>query len=424
MAARSLNQSQGPLTCVHIITRMDKGGSAENTFLTVRDLQRQKYRPILIYGPTTESRMPPQEMEARRRDLQQLRDDGIGIMLCPHLVRRISLFHDCLAFFWLITTLRRLRPHIVHTHTSKAGILGRWAAFFNRVPIICHTPHGHVYYGYFGGLKETFFKWLERVTSLITHKIVCLTDGEKTDHLQFKIAPEHNFLVCPSGVDIKRINKGNNHTLSKEWQKRLGIHHDDLVIGTVGRLVEIKGPIFLLMAGREILAQKPEALFCFLGSGPLKEELETKAEAWGISHRVRFIPWEPDPAPILALYDIFVLPSLNEAMGRAIVEAMAMKKPVIATRIGGIPDLVHDGVNGLLVPPSHSSALAEAILRLADDPEMVQRMGRMSEQMAKGYSLEVMIKKIEEMYQDLLLSQGHVSEPQIKKLVYPHLSDI
>jgi len=111
--------------------------------------------------------------------------------------------------------------------------LGRWAAFFNQVPIICHTPHGHVYYA-----------------------------------------------------------------------------------------------IFFLMAGREILAQKPKALFCFFGSGPLKEELETKAKAWGISHRVRFIPWEPDPAPILALFDIFVLPSLNEGMGRAIVEAMAMKKPV------------------------------------------------------------------------------------------------
>ncbi len=380
---------------------MDKGGSAENTFLTVKHLSRDRFKPALIIGPTTESGMSEQEKKAKYEELQGLVKDGIRVEVCPYLYRRISLFHDLMAFFWLLVAIRRLRPEIVHTHTSKAGILGRWAAFFNRVPIILHTPHGHIFYGYFGPGKRVFFLWMERITSLITHRIICLTEGEKADNIHLKIAPEHRFSVCPSGVNIQAMKKGTNPGISKDWQKRLGISQEDLVIGTIGRLVKIKGPDFLLKASREVLARKPNAMFCFLGSGPLKEDLERMAKEWGIINRARFIPWEQDPNHILAFFDIFVFPSLNEGMGRALVEAMAMKKPVIATRTGGIPDLVHDGVNGLLVPPSDESALADAILKLADRPDEMQRMGQRGEKMAERFSLDVMIKKIESMYRDL-----------------------
>lgn len=402
MEKADLNKMQGPVTCVHIITRMDKGGSAENTYLTVKNLNRDKFKPVLIIGPTIESEMSAQERKTKYDELNRLTENGIKVMVCPHLYRRISIYHDLMAFLWLFTTIRNLKPEIVHTHTSKAGILGRWAAFFNQVPIICHTPHGHIFYGYFGLIKRTFFKWAERLTSSITQRIICLTEGEKEDHIQLKIAPEHLFFICPSGVDLDEMKRDFYQYISEEWQKELDVKKDDLVIGTMGRHVKVKGHEILLKASREILERKPNALFCFLGSGPQKEELEEKAKEWEISHRIRFIPWKEDPRPVLNLFKIFVFPSLNEGMGRSLVEAMALKKPVVATRTGGIPDLIDDGVNGLLVPPSDASALAEAILMLADRPNEMEKMGQMGEKMAQKYSLNVMMQKIEEMYQDLL----------------------
>ena len=406
-----MNPEPKPVTCVHIITRMDKGGSAENTFLTVKHLDRDRFRPVLIMGPTSESHMSPQERQAKYEELQGLREDGIQVMVCPYLYRRISPVRDIMAFFWLWMTIRHLKPKIVHTHTSKAGILGRWAALFNHVPIICHTPHGHIFYGYFGPLKRGLFKWMEKLTALFTKRIICLTQGEKSDHLRLGIAPGHKFDVCPSGVDLKRVKKEINPGVLSEWKRRLGIHENDLVIGTAGRLVEVKGPVFLLDSCTAVLEKKGNAMFCFLGSGPMKETLEQMAEEWDISPRVRFIPWEQDPRSIMALFDIFVFPSLNEGMGRALVEAMAMKKAVIATRTGGIPDLVHDGVNGLLVPPSDASAIADAILKLADQPELMKAMGETGERMSRAYSLDGMMKRIEDIYLELLEGSGLIPCP-------------
>ncbi|MGA1826335.1 MAG: glycosyltransferase, partial [bacterium] len=247
-------------------------------------------------------------------------------------------------------------------------------------------------------LKLFLFMWVERVTSLITHRIICLTQGEKRDIIRLTIAPESKIFVCPSGIDIEALKRKISPKLSAQWRTKLGIKKEDILIGTVGRLVEIKGHIFLLKAFRELLAANPDILLCFLGSGPLNNELMSKATGWGINNRVRFIPWQPDPRPILSLLDIFVFPSLNEGMGRALVEAMAMKKPAIATRISGIPDLVHDGINGLLVPPADARALGEAILWLVERPDDRQKMGKAGERIADNYSVDIMLKKIEELY--------------------------
>ncbi|MGA1823663.1 MAG: glycosyltransferase family 4 protein [bacterium] len=391
-------KTKGIPSCFHIITRMDMGGSAENTFLTIKHLSRNKFKPFLIIGPTTESNMGEEEKKARCDDMKALVSNGIPVLVCPFLYRKISLFNDLRAFIWLYFTIRRCAPCIVHTHTSKAGILGRWAAFFNHVPFICHTPHGHIFFGYFNPLKLFLFMWVERVTSLITHRIICLTQGEKKDIIRLRIAPESKIFVCPSGIDIEALKRKISPTLSAQWRRRLGISKKDILIGTVGRLVKIKGHIFLLKAFHGLLATNPDILLCFLGSGPLDNELMSKAKEWGINDRVRFIPWQPDPRPLLSLLDIFVFPSLNEGMGRALVEAMAMKKPAIATRISGIPDLVHDGINGLLVPPAESRALGEAILWMLERPDDRQRMGRAGERIADNYSIDIMLKKIEELY--------------------------
>ncbi len=199
-----MNPTCNKIKVLHVITRFDKGGSAENTFLTVRDLDKARYDVVLIKG---EGASPPgnsEDLEARavEANIAAARKHHVRLICLCHLVRDIQPFSDLAAFFSLLGIIRREKPHIVHTHTSKAGILGRWAAYFCRVPIIVHTPHGHVFWGYFHPRQTRLFILLERWTARITTAIVALTPQEKEDHLHLRIAPEKKFTVIHSGVDL------------------------------------------------------------------------------------------------------------------------------------------------------------------------------------------------------------------------------
>ena len=195
----------GKVKVIHIITRFDKGGSAENTFLTIKYLDKERYGVILARGLSKEFDLGAQEAQAVENNLAEAKRNGVKIVTIPELVRRIHPLYDLKAFVTLIKIFREECPHIVHTHTSKAGLLGRWAAFFARIPIIVHTPHGHVFWGYFSRWKTLVFVFLEKLTAYITDKIITLTEQEKRDHLRYNIASEDKFLHVHSGVDLTKF---------------------------------------------------------------------------------------------------------------------------------------------------------------------------------------------------------------------------
>ncbi len=396
------------LKVIHVITRLDKGGSAENTLLTVRGLNREIYDVILIRGLSIESNMVEDEVRAVEESVREAERKDVRVSTVPSLLRRISPFYDLKAFFALIKILRQERPDIVHTHTSKAGILGRWAAFFARVPIIIHTPHGHVFWGYFGRCKVLFCIILERLTACITDKIIALTDQEKKDHLHFRIASEDKFSVLHSGINLDKFF--NTSVDSAGMKRELGIPEDNLVVGTAGRLTPIKGQKYLIEAARKIVDIRPDTTFVFLGDGELLNELKNIASKLGIEENVRFPGWRPDVAEVMSAFDIFVLPSLNEGMGRVLVEAMAMGKPIVASDVGGIPDLVIHGKNGYLVPVGDVETLAARIKELLDDSGKREEMGNTGRRYAAGYSSEAMVKKIDQLYRELAVSCCHFEE--------------
>ncbi|RZB30144.1 MAG: hypothetical protein SRB1_02424 [Desulfobacteraceae bacterium Eth-SRB1] len=384
----------------HIITRLDKGGSAENTLLTVRGLGREMYDIILVRGLSVESNMAEDEARAVEEIVREAKREGISIITIPSLIRRIHPFYDLKTFFALIKILRHERPDIVHTHTSKAGILGRWAAFFARVPVIIHTPHGHVFWGYSGRCRTSFYIVLERLTACITDKIIALTEQEKKDHLHFRIASEDKFSVVHSGVDLDRFS--NTSVDSAAMKRRLGIPEGNLVVDTAGRLTHVKGHRYLIEAAGKIVSSRPDTTFVFLGDGELSDELKNMTSRLGIEENVKFLGWRPDVAEVMSIFDIFVLPSLNEGMGRVLVEAMALGKPIVASNIGGIPDLVVDGENGYLVPVGDVDALAARIKELLDDPGKREEMGEYGGKIAIDYGADVMVQKIDQLYHELL----------------------
>ena len=385
---------------IHVITRFDKGGSAENTFLTIRDLDKRRYDVLLIKG--TSSWRDSEDLEARavEANITATREHHVRVTSVRHLIRDLRPVSDLIAFCALLRIIRRERPHIVHTHTSKAGILGRWAAWFCRIPVIVHTPHGHVFWGYFGPLQTRLFILFEKWTARITDAIVTLTPQEREDHLRFHVAPEGRFTVIHSGVDLESFL--SDRLQGEEAKTVLGIPPEMTVIGTVGRLTAVKGQEVLIRAASELIRRGERVFLVLLGGGELRRELEELSFRLGISEQVRFLGWRTDVARIMVACDIFCLPSRNEGMGKVLVEAMALGKPIVASDIGGIKNIVRPGENGLLVPVGDVEAWIEAIARLCRDPERRRRMGDAGRLIAPRYSSDEMIKMIDQLYGKLL----------------------
>ena len=386
---------------VHIITRLDKGGSAEITLQVASLLSREKYEVFLAHGLSLESNMGVMEQEALAWDLSIAEKKGLRVFSIPSLVRRLSLKNDLLALISIYRLIKRIKPHIVHTHTSKAGVLGRLAACLARVPIIVHTPHGHVFHSYYGYIITKIIVFVERALSLITDKITALTDRERDEHLEQGVASIEKYVIIHSGVMLQQIMNTNIDV--ETGKKEFDIPQNSNVIGVVGRLVPIKGHKYLVSAAKRIIKEFGNTVFVFVGDGYLEARLQRQAESLGVRKNIIFAGWRNDVIKILGLFDVLVLPSLNEGMGKVLIEGMALGKPIVASSVGGIIDLVKNGDNGILVPPRDSDALAEAILKLIRNKNLTQELGKNGKsKVYPEYDTFVMIRQIEDLYERLL----------------------
>jgi glycosyltransferase involved in cell wall biosynthesis len=403
----------------HIITRLDMGGSAQNTLFTALNHDPQRYNVCLMKGSTHESAMTEEETQFIEAQLAKGKKRGMEVIDLPSLVRRISPLHDIKAFFSIFSILCKSKPDIVHTHTSKAGILGRLAAWMARVPIIIHTPHGHVFYGHFGKSLSRIFLQMEKLLGRITHHHIALTQEECNDYLTLGVSRPNNTSVIHSGVDVDRFIEGAKQRTKK--RKELGVPADSLVIGYVGWLIPIKGVTHLVNAMAKIAEQFPKSLLVLVGKGDNKghEEIKLKeqVERAGLADKVRFLGWRSDVDEIMGCLDIFVLPSLNEGMGRVLVEAMAAGLPIVASRVGGILDLIIDGQNGILVPPADAIALEKAISSLLGDKKIRKRMGQVGTKMCRQYSTEAMVERIDGLYRELLGKCSHSRGTRVRFLL-------
>jgi glycosyltransferase involved in cell wall biosynthesis len=384
---------------MHIITRLDMGGSAQNTLLTCKELSG-KYKTILVHGLSHESKMSAREKQIVENGIEKAKKKGVKVIALPAMVRCISPFKDLktlLSIVWLIFTER---PDIVHTHSSKAGILGRVAARICFVPKIIHTPHGHVFYGHFGALASRIFLWVEKLFARLTDRMVALTDGEMDDYIKLSVCSPEKLLKIHSGVDVKLFKQSNGNMVKK--RRSLGLDQNVKVVGFVGWLLPIKGPMYLLKAMDYVWLSYPETTLVIVGKGDLDMDLRAQAQQLKANGRVKFLGWREDINEIMPVFDVLVLPSLNEGMGRVLVEAMAVGKPVVASRVGGIPDLVLDGETGYLVPPADEKALADGIKMLLDDPGKAWEIGQNGKKRCEQFSIEAMIDKLADLYSDIM----------------------
>lgn len=382
------------MTALHLITRLSLGGPSLNTIDSVLVLDRAGWRTILAVG----------SVEEEISVLDQARSRGCRIVFLPALTREVSPAKDLRALWQVFRLIKRERVTLVHTHTSKAGFLGRLAAWLARVPVVVHTPHGHVFYGYYGRRLTALFVGLERLAARPTDRIVVLTERGIEEHLARGIGRREQFRVIPSGVDLERIRlSARPYEIARS---RLGVDSETHLIVGLGRLEPVKGFQLLVKALPAILSGVPSARLLLVGEGPLRAALVNDARALGVADRLTLAGAQREGAAFLAAADLVVVPSLNEGMGRVLVEAMALGRPVVATRVGGIPAVVVDGETGRLVAPDDPSALARAVNELLKDPGLRQRMGEAGRRRAEQFSLTVMESRLLDLYKGLCAEKG------------------
>jgi len=374
----------------HVITRLCRGGAQENTFHTVRLADRDRFEVDLISGPTTG---PGGSIEPR------LRDAGIPILRIPELVRRVSPLRDWRALRSLTRLFRERRYDIVHTHTSKAGFIGRVAARRAGVPLIVHTPHGHIFHGYFPALLTRIFVRMERYAAGFTDRIIALTARGIEEHLGQGIGRRDQYVAIFSGIDLEPFERAR--AVRTATREALGVAPDDLLVGGAGRLEPIKGFTYFIQAAEMIGGALPQARFVLAGDGSMRGVLERRAA--GLGNRFRCLGFRADMADLMAALDIFVLPSNNEGMGRVLLECGAAGTPAVATNVGGVPEVLEDGATGILVPPRDPAALARAVIDLARDPIRRLRMGEAARtKVVPAFGLVRMVRLIEELYGTLI----------------------
>lgn len=374
----------------HVITRLCKGGAQENTFHTVRLANRERFEVDLISGPTCgkEGSLEP-----------EIRDAGIAIHREPALVRPVSPIRDFQAMFHLRDLFRERGYDIVHTHTSKAGYIGRVAARRAGTPIIVHTPHGNIFHGYFPLGLTRFFVRLERRAAIWTDRIIELTERGIEESLDHGIGRRHQYRSIFSGIDLQPYAAARARR--DATRHALGIQPGDVLVGAVGRLEPVKGFTYFIAAARDLAERVPNGRFIVAGQGSLDDALRKQAN--GLGDRFRFLGLRDDIPDLMAAMDLLVVPSLNEGMGRVILEAAAAATPVVASDVGGIPEVVADDETGVLVPAQSPEALAEAIERLAAEPERLVRMGEAARRnVDPAFGIEKMVMRIEALYEELL----------------------
>jgi glycosyltransferase involved in cell wall biosynthesis len=378
-----------------VIARMNLGGPAHQaSLLSGRRLDPERYQTLLVHGRTA----PGEESMA---DLAQA--EGAETVYVPSLRQPVSPLHDARALAQIRSIARRFRPHLVHTHTAKAGFLGRSAALLavRPRPVLVHTFHGHVLEGYFGPAKTRLYRGLERTLARRTDRLIGVSPQTVDDLVRLGVAPREKFSVIRLGLDLEpfaRLETGEGTDLRAE----LRVANDQTLLAFVGRIVPIKRVDLLLRAFARAHASGAKIHLAIVGDGEARPEFERLAHELGVGAAVSFLGYRRDLPQIAAAADAAVLSSDNEGTPVWLIEAAAAGKPAIATDVGGTAEVVRPET-GVVVPPDDESALAAAISRLAGDPELRRRMGgRARQHVLRHYSVERLLSDIDALYRDLL----------------------
>lgn len=384
------------ITVVHIITKLELGGAQQNTLFTVAHLDRDRYEPALIAGTAG----------LLVEEARQLK--GVRLFLVPALVREIRPWKDLAALFKIARILRTIKRNlrkksrnaagavIVHTHSSKAGILGRWAAWLAGIRCIVHTVHGFSFHQFQPRLTRAVYVLLERLTASITSSFILVSRANMEEGIRGEIFTPDKAVLIRSGIDISEYQSVQCDRMAV--RASLGIANGSPLVGMIACFKPQKAPLDFIKAARLVLAEYPQAEFIMVGDGELRSRIEALADELTIADKVHLVGWRRNVPQIMHAIDLLVLTSLWEGLPRVLPQAMAAGVPVVASDVNGSREAVRDGVNGFLVQPHDVQDMARKILYVLTHPEEARVMGRNGKGMVQEFDIWKMLRQQEELY--------------------------
>jgi glycosyltransferase involved in cell wall biosynthesis len=385
-----------PIKVLRVIARLNVGGPALHVAYLTAGLADRGYETTLVAGTLARG-------EESMASVSEAR--GVRIETLPALHREIGPLRDVQAILRLARLIKEVRPTILHTHTAKAGAVGRIAALLAgsaRPPVVVHTFHGHVLRGYFNPLTTLGFRTLERWLARVTTALVAVSPEVRDDLVKLRVAPASKFTVVRLGIELDE-RTGSDDDIRAETRRQLGVAQDAFVVGWVGRMTAVKRTDDVVRALRGLVDRGVDAYLCLVGDGPDRDHLERYAHELGVVKRCLFVGYQEDVARFYSAIDALLLPSVNEGTPVSVIEALAAQRPAVATRVGGTPDVIRDGVDGFLVEVGDADALSERLAELANDPERRARMGAAGRERVLGrYAVERLVDDIDRLYRSLL----------------------
>lgn len=393
-----------PTQVVRIITRLNIGGPSIQAVTLSTRLDAAGFRTLLVHGRLAQG----------EGDMGYLLQPGApDVAYVPSLVRLVAPWSDLRALWQVYLLLRRLRPRIVHTHTAKAGTVGRLAAVVYNLgrrrrerARLVHTYHGHVFEGYFSRRSTAMFEGVERLLARWTDALVAISPQIERELLDtHRIGRPEQFRVVPLGFDLApfaAIDENARH----EARLALNLPAAAPIVTSVGRLTSIKQPRLFLETARLVKDRWPDAVFLIAGDGELRAELEALTDTLDLRDSVRFLGWQRDLPRIYAATDVFLLTSRNEGTPVALIEALAAGVPAVSTDVGGVRDVINEADLSIRVPSGEAGALADAVGALLDRPDLRRQMGERGRQsVLDRYSLDRLTGDIAGLYRALLRDQ-------------------
>ena len=381
---------------LRVIARLNVGGPALHVAYLTSGLADRGYDTTLVAGTVGRG----EESMAFVAESK-----GVRVEVLDELGRKISPLRDARAVLRLAQLIRRERPTILHTHTAKAGAVGRLAAVLAgraRPPIVVHTFHGHVLRGYFNRVATLGFRGLERALARVTTKLIAVSPEVRDDLVALGVAPVSKFEVIRLGIELEqRVAPDDGER--KETRRQLGLPDDPFLVGWVGRMTAVKRTDLVVRVLRRLVDRGVDAHLLLVGDGPDRDGLERYAHDLGVIRRCLFLGYQEDVARYYEAMDALLLPSVNEGTPVSVIESLAAGRPAVATRVGGTPDVVRDGVDGFLVDSDDADDLAARLAELAADPARRARMGASGrERVLERYAVDRLVDDVDALYRRLL----------------------
>jgi glycosyltransferase involved in cell wall biosynthesis len=379
----------------HVITRLILGGAQENTVLTCEDLLRIHGDDVLLLAG------PPAGPEGSL--LERVEHNAVPFEALPALGREINLWRDPASYFQIKQALARFRPDVVHTHSGKAGFLGRLAAHALRVPAIVHTVHGAPFHPYQSRGAQAVFRWCERYAAKRCDALVSVADAMTDLLVGARVAPRAKFTTVYSGMEVEPFLRADDNRQAVRQQLGYGERH--VVVGKIARLFHLKGHEYVVRAAEQIVRTDKNVRFLFVGDGLLSQSIRDQVRRAGLDayfHFTGLVPPEQIPGLIGAM-DIVVHASLREGLARVLPQALIAGKPVISYDIDGAREVVITNETGLLLPPMSVDELARGVCRLAADPSERARLGAAGrERFTDRFRHEHMTRQLRLLYERIL----------------------